>query len=77
MPSDNAGSNTEVVGRRVFKKFYNMRQNAHESTDTFSLRLYREYKQVVKVQRNDGDIPMSEKTLISQLITAVREKSMK
>lgn len=47
--------------------FYNMRQGAHESTDTCLLKLYKMYEQVVKAQENDGDIHMNKAILKNQL----------
>lgn len=57
--------------------FYNMCHSTHESTDTFTLKIHKEFEQVMKTQMNDVGVPISEKTVINQLISAVIEENVR
>lgn len=54
-----------------------MCHSTHESTDTFTLKIHKEFEQVMKTQMNDDGVPISEKTLINQLISAVIEENVR
>lgn len=54
-----------------------MCHSTHESTDTFTLKIHKEFEQVMKTQMNDDGVPISEKTVINQLISAVIEENVR
>lgn len=60
--------------QEVVTEFYNMRQKAFESTDSFSLRLYKQFEIATQAQIAEGDVPLKEKSLIHNLVWQFENK---